>query len=390
MSCIYADSGLFIGVTGDIGQCCLQNTHAMNIPWNFDEYPDLNSWKANQPKLNEIQNSINLGEQPSVCSTCWKYENDGMNSHRTRGRNLLDGNRGIEFVDIRLGNRCNLQCKMCDAHHSDQIANLAQQLDDSGIHHQLYQHKPTVDTTWSPAQVSQVLNLVANLPDLREIMLAGGEPLIMPEVETLLQDLIDKNKTDIVISIITNCTSAPHSIIEKLKKFKRIYINASIDATGQYLEFQRAPAKWDAVRRTFDRFQSAGFNMEISPSISMLVLEDIPNLLDFGLSRNTVVSFNVVDYPNYLRYQYVPLENREHIRDYLKTYTPYEDSLTNTNWNAFAQKGINEYTDPRQQDCEHLVHYVNNIWSRSSTKNFLSLYPWAEYMLERSNDYKPY
>ena len=388
MSCIYADSGLFIGVTGDIGHCCLQNTNAMNIPWNFDEYPDLNSWKVDQPKLNKIQNSIDLGEQPSVCSTCWKYENANMNSHRTRGRRLLDGNRGIEFVDIRLGNRCNLQCKMCDAHHSDQIGKLAHQLHDSGIPNHPYLSMPDADDTWSPAQVSQVLNLVSALPDLREIMLAGGEPLIMPEVETLLQDLIDKNKTDVVISVITNCTSAPRSMIEKLKKFKRIYINASIDATGQYLEFQRAPAKWDAIKRTFDRFQSAGFNMEISPSISMLVLEDIPNLLDFGLSRNTIVSFNEVDYPSYLRYQYVPLENREHIRDYLKTYRPTADVNSNSNWQFFAQQGLTEYTEPSQQDCDLLAHYARDVWTRGQP--FLELYPWAQYMIDRANDYKPY
>ena len=385
MSCIYADSGLYIGAETSIGHCCLQSTHTMNMPWNFDEYPDLNSWKVNQTKLTEIQNSINLGEQPSVCSTCWKYENAGMDSHRTRGRGRLDGKGGIEFVDIRLGNRCNLQCKMCDAYHSDQIGKLAQQLHDSGIPNHPYLSMPNVSNTWSQAQVSQVLTLVSDLPDLREIMLAGGEPLIMPEVETLLQDLIDKNKTDIVISVITNCTSAPRSMIEKLKKFKRIYINASIDATGQYLEFQRAPAKWDAIKRTFDRFQDAGFNMEISPSISMLVLEDIPNLLDFGLSRNTIVSFNEVEYPSYLRYQYVPLANREHVQHYMKTCT-----LVNfdSNWQVFAQQGLTEYTEPSQQDCDLLAHYARDVWTKGQP--FLELYPWAQYMIDRANDYKPY
>ena len=243
---------------------------------------------------------------------------------------------------------------------------------------------PNVSNTWSQAQVSQVLTLVSDLPDLREIMLAGGEPLIMPEVETLLQDLIDKNKTDIVISVITNCTSAPRSMIEKLKKFKRIYINASIDATGQYLEFQRAPAKWDAIKRTFDRFQDAGFNMEISPSISMLVLEDIPNLLDFGLSRNTIVSFNEVEYPSYLRYQYVPLANREHVQHYMKS------TLVNLkpNWQVFAQQGLTEYTEPSQQDCDLLAHYARDVWTKGQP--FLELYPWAQYMIDRANDYKPY
>lgn len=384
MSCIYADSGLYIGAETSIGHCCLQNMDEMNMPWNFDEYPDLNSWKVNQTKLTEIQNSINLGEQPSVCSTCWKYENAGMDSHRTRGRGRLDGKGGIEFVDIRLGNRCNLQCKMCDAYHSDQIGKLAQQLHDSGIPNHPYLSMPNVSNTWSQAQVSQVLTLVSDLPDLREIMLAGGEPLIMPEVETLLQDLIDKNKTDIVISVITNCTSAPRSMIEKLKKFKHIYINASIDATGQYLEFQRAPAKWDAIKRAFDRFQDAGFNMEISPSISMLVLEDIPNLLDFGLSRNTIVSFNEVEYPSYLRYQYVPLANREHVQHYMKS------TLVNLkpNWQVFAQQGLTEYTEPSQQDCDLLAHYARDVWTKGQP--FLELYPWAQYMIDRANDYKPY
>ncbi len=389
MSCIYADSGLFIGVTGKIGHCCLQNTNKMPIPWNFGEYPDLNSWKANQPKLNEIQNSINVGEQPSVCSTCWKYENNNMNSKRTRGRDTLLGVGKIEYVDIRLGNRCNLQCKMCDPYHSDMIGKLAQQLHDSGIPNQPYLSIPNeYDDSWSPEKVSQVLDLVAKLPDLREIMLAGGEPMIMPEVDKLLQDLIDNNHTDIIISIITNCTSAPKRIIEKLKKFKHVNINTSIDATGKYLEFQRAPAKWDNIVRIFDRFQNAGFNIEITPSISMLVLEDIPNLLDFGLSRNTVVSFNVVDYPSYLRYQYVPLENREHVQNYMTTYKSAKNINSNANWQAFAQQGLSEYAEPSQQDCDLLAHYARDVWT--SGQPFLELYPWAQYMIDRANDYTPY
>jgi molybdenum cofactor biosynthesis enzyme MoaA len=354
-------------------------------------FNDLDAWYTQQRNLADIRTALDSGVAHPACASCWMYERQGMSSKRTRGlsEQNLTGGLGIEYVDLRLGNRCNLQCKMCDGYSSDQIGRLGLELQAQGYANELVKTIPSPQWTPTPERIAMLLDLVVRLPNLKGIMLAGGEPMIMPEVDEFCQKLIDAGKTDLSITIITNCTSARTSLLDKLKQFRKVDIAGSIDATGARLEFQRAPARWSNIVRSFDRFVDAGFSCNITPTLTMLTLEDLPNLFEFARARGVPVMFNELYEPSYLRYQYVPLDMRQEVVDYFATYDFPQDNH-GQNWRKFSLGGLHEFEEPSQLDCDRLRHYMDVVWDPRGKYKFLDLYPWASYMIERANDYTPY
>jgi molybdenum cofactor biosynthesis enzyme MoaA len=389
--CDWTRSAFYFGTCSQIAHCCQQEFIA-EIDWDeLAAYGNLDAWYSVQAELAGVRASLDSNQQHPACISCWQYELQGMSSKRTRGlaEHDLEGGQGIEYVDLRLGTRCNLQCKMCDGWASDQLANLGLELHRQGKPNDLFRTVPHPSLIPTPSNIAFLLDLVVRLPHLKGVTLAGGEPMIMPEVDEFCQKLIDMGKTDVVITIITNCTSARTSLVNKLKNFRRVEIAASIDATGPRLEFQRSPARWTTVSRSFDRFLEAGFECNITPTLTMLTLEDLPNLFEFARAREVPVMFNELYEPSYLKYQFVPSAAREPVQEY---FTTLELPSTNhgRNWQQFARDGLHTYLEPTQMDCDRLRHNVDVVWNPRGKYKFLDLYPWASYMIERANDYTPY
>src|SRR6056300_85876 len=225
---------------GFISSCCVQDLE-ISVDWN--KVDNLEDWFVTNEILNKTRKDMNMGIEIPECQSCWIQESQGFKSRRVLKKIYHSGDvptstPTIRNLDLRLSNKCNLQCKMCTVTDSSQLYNLGIELKDKGITDLLYQ--PDIVTHDIPT--TKLLNLVLDLPNLKFIRFAGGEPFIMNEVEDFLQKLIDNNKTHIEIEFITNCTTVKQSVINKLKQFDNIAIACSIDAVGEQFEYQRYPA----------------------------------------------------------------------------------------------------------------------------------------------------
>jgi MoaA/NifB/PqqE/SkfB family radical SAM enzyme len=364
---------------GTLSNCCIQHLD-VDIDWNSVD--DLDKWFRELPIFTQIRESLEAGIEVAPCESCWIQEHSHVISRReykNKNRNPFTKNDiTIKKLDLRISNKCNVQCKMCNAGNSDQILKLGKELYKNGITDLLYD--PNVNI-FQQTHVSKILDLALKLPNLEMITFAGGEPFIMHEVEEFLLKMVEHNKTYVKVEFITNCTVIKSSVIEVLKKFKDVTISCSIDGIGKQLEYQRYPTKWKIVEQNFKKIYNANFDVVLTPCISMLNLTDLNNFVNWAncYPKATVI-YNEVDSPSYLNFRYVPMQERQHLIN-------SNNTLINgdANWNKFFNKLIYEYVEPPLKDCKMLKDYSTKVWDYRCDIKFLDMYPWAKNIIEKIN-----
>lgn len=91
--------------------------------------------------------------------------------------------------------------------------------------------------------------LIAN-PDLGQVNITGGEPMLMPEVAEVMDYLVNAGRAPrIDFSFSTNATRINPHVLGQLKKFRRYMLFLSIDGVGEHFDYIRVPARWERVRR---------------------------------------------------------------------------------------------------------------------------------------------
>jgi MoaA/NifB/PqqE/SkfB family radical SAM enzyme len=235
---------LHIAINGDVKTCC---AGAPNYLGNLNTQ-SIES-VVTGARLKEIRQSIQQGEpHPTYCQGCVESERYGQ-SERSWHNNInpefdpstadLDDYRPT-LLDARWNLTCNLSCNYCDESFSSRWQALKQ-----GI-----PIKQTARTYYS--DVCDYLE--QHKHHLKEVALVGGEPLLMPENDRLL-DLIP---LECVITVITNFSRnlETNSIFQKLSQRPRVGWSMSFDNIGPQFEYVRYGAKWDQVVNNIDLFKN--------------------------------------------------------------------------------------------------------------------------------------
>lgn len=253
---------------GTVRPCCLA----------LEEIKDNNGnkFKLQQSTFNDIQNSDHMkklrlefleGKKPQTCKRCWDEERSGRVSKRMhtldRLKGMVDKNiswsadaKPLLFLDLKLGNICNLKCRICGSWSSSTYA--AEDLNfftTPELKKQSFSYQMLRDGSW-PRENSQFWAELENtLTDIRYIEFTGGEPFMIQEHFDLLKRLVDKGLAgQIEIHYNTNGTQWPQDAEEIWKHFKNVEIAFSIDDVGQRFEYQRSNAVWIEVQDNIARF----------------------------------------------------------------------------------------------------------------------------------------
>jgi sulfatase maturation enzyme AslB (radical SAM superfamily) len=155
--------------------------------------------------------------------------------------------------------------------------------------------------------------------DLQWMYFTGGEPLISPDHWTLLQDIIDSNRSfNISLMYNTNLTTIKYkniNAIELWKKFKSVTIQCSIDAIGEPLEYIRSGTKWPTIENNLQQLintaNDTNIKVTLTPVINILNLWFLPELLSYAEQNNLSVNPIVLSGPDYLALNVIPDELRE-------------------------------------------------------------------------------
>jgi MoaA/NifB/PqqE/SkfB family radical SAM enzyme len=161
------------------------------------------------------------------------------------------------FLDLKLGNICNLKCRICGSWSSSQFATEELSQLPSEEKKASFAYQMLQAGAW-PRENPQFWSEIDNhLNDIRYIEFTGGEPFMIREHFQMLQGIVDCGIAhQVEIHYNTNGTHYPEQAMEIWRHFKTVEIAFSIDDLDQRFEYQRSNANWSEVQINIDRFRA--------------------------------------------------------------------------------------------------------------------------------------
>jgi len=233
--CTAPFNGLTIREDGHVRTCCAGQTSLGNL--NNGSIYDIEQ----SPILDKIkQNMLSNQHDYDNCKDCIDKENkNGLASLRQHYLKFYpafdESNLTLKFIDIRWNNSCNLGCLYCSPTFSSVWAN-----------------RLNVEKKLSPVRSYQdelLAWILERIDHVSEIMLVGGEPMLMKQNYALLSRL----PQDCKISIITNLSYDLKNLPcwpDLLKRPRdNIAWNISLENIGKKFEYVRSGANWEQVEQ---------------------------------------------------------------------------------------------------------------------------------------------
>lgn len=282
-ACAAINHGVTIFPNGKIGPCCQIDANYLkpiSELTNPDRFSDLNTKHA-----------------PPACKKCTHNEFNNIPSYREMFNARNNKKPGLQFVDIRNTNLCNLKCRYCGPHFSSQWA---EELGNIPVikHQDLTEYK----------------NILRSELGLQWMYFTGGEPLISKDHWELLEDLVNigqSSQMDILYN--TNLTTIKYkdkSIIDIWKQFKSVNIQCSIDAIGKPLDYIRSGADWTKINSNLlellEAAKESNICVSITPTLTILNIWFIDELYQYAQEKNIQVNLNILSGPDYLALDVIP------------------------------------------------------------------------------------
>jgi MoaA/NifB/PqqE/SkfB family radical SAM enzyme len=253
-------------------------------------------------KLESIKNDLLNNKKPIECSRCWNAEHIGIKSLRqsilTNSLFKRDINIGTVSIDLKLGNLCNLGCRMCEPHSSsvlqkEVINNLDLEWTKDDLHAAQidYNNNNWIDTS---------LEKISKITTLEHIKFTGGEPFVIPSIKKFLNSI--ENPKMLSLELLTNGLLINSDKIELLKKFKKVFLHLSCDGIGAAYNYIRWPGKWNDFEKQLDfLITNTNFELSISVTANAYNVYFLPELYEYFDQKNVKMStIIIVDSPDYL------------------------------------------------------------------------------------------
>jgi MoaA/NifB/PqqE/SkfB family radical SAM enzyme len=311
-------NNLSISPTGQYRICCISAPHDiehLNFITDENEKHVLISEKTPTEVFNtktyiDIRNNFLNNLEPKQCKYCFDVEKNNLVSPRMEynkkwineenaflfTQDVVDI-KNIKHLDLRLGNICNLKCRMCNPFTSSQwiddwndVAITFKNLGNLRLFGNILsenEKKYLKNNDWISNKKTWK-NLYDLLDNLEEISLTGGEPTLAVGLYHLYDMIFAKNlEKKINLKIYTNLTNAPDKMIDYWKKFKKVEITCSIDGYDDVNRYIRYPTNWNAIEKNIKKYaQYENINLRISTTVQMYNILGLEKLLNWIIEKN--------------------------------------------------------------------------------------------------------
>jgi sulfatase maturation enzyme AslB (radical SAM superfamily) len=405
---------------GSFGYCCQQTP---NLPYPVElkslyniKNMSIADWHNSAP-MRKARMLMHSNTRMSDCYACWHQEEFSLSSRRHRAnaksvifkqafnnsflqspnypifdhsyRNKGETPQSPLDLHIDLGNYCNLACKFCCPEASSKIARQYGKWDLLGGSKVV--NDWTKDNDVWRSFLAQIVGM-----KIQNIHFMGGETLITPRFEDLLDKLIEHELYDTCISFVTNGTTYEERLINKLLKFKRVGIEISIETTTKHNEYIRQGTCNAVVIGNIMRYQSLTtdtVNLTIRPAVSLLSIGYYHTLLQFCLDNKLLLkSGNVIREVGWMSskcmdVRVLPLEIRQ---TYKSHYASILDKLEGSNSDNFNESNPDDYKNVVRGECIKCITLLDaefkhnlypdlievlNKWDAVYNMNAIELYP---------------
>ena len=333
----------------------------------------------NTKDYKKIRKEMLNGERPSHCIHCFNQEDHGVHSIRQQ---LLDQyqsdigalikntnkdgsleNPKISYIDMALGNQCNLKCRMCNPWNSYIIG---KDWEEMGKTFNTESAKQMFKDKWyaSPNTLKMIKEA---LPHTRILFTTGGEPMMVKEHLKILEMIIEEGHAHhIILRYNSNQTLIPKDIVQLWRHFQTVAFNCSIEAVDSLNDYIRYPSKWEKLEKNIhflDKLSYENENIEIyiHSTLQAYNIMRIPELLNY-LRYSNFKSLHrfpffiwVKDpewltpslFPKKVRYEITEkiLDNIKEHEKFFLTYNP-----RHTNWNRERMQILKEFCEMIKND----------------------------------------
>lgn len=323
-------NGLAIREDGHVKTCCNGGVSLGNL--NNINIKDIEQSQL----LKEIQQNMLNGE-PDLknCISCVKQEkNTGIASLRQHYLryypNVEQNNIALKCLDVRWNNSCNLGCMYCLPQFSSVWEN------------KLLLKKSTKVKDYQ----TDLLNFILEKIDqVEEIMLVGGEPMLMKQNYELIAKLPDTTKLNILTNLSYDLENLP--CIQSL--LKRPETNTtwtiSCENVNEQFEYVRNGAKWNQFEKNLKFLNqhwndNVSFNMVYSMFNAFDVLDVIQTFHMLGFKK-----FNFQTYFGHPAMDVfaMPGPIQQHAKECLQSSVKFHyNNIHPEDWDLYPMSNVNE------------------------------------------------
>lgn len=321
---------------GTVRPCCLaidEIVKESGEKYNLNE--DTLEQAFTSAYMNNLRQQFLQGEKPKTCKRCWDEEAAGRQSKRINSRlrlkeyydNIDWGNATADqlwFIDLKLGNICNLKCRICGSWSSSKWAK--EEIDYvPGINRREHlAYKFLMAGSWPRENALFWNNLQTLLPNIKYFEFTGGEPFLIEQHFKLLRYAVEQGYSQYIeIHYNTNGTVFPQEH-ELWSKFKHVEIAFSIDNVGHRFEYERYGAKWQQVLDNLEKFsnlKSEKLSTQICCTLNIQNVYYLPEICDWIYQQSfDHVYFNMLHDPWEMNIGRMTANARKLVSDRLQSY----------------------------------------------------------------------
>ena len=373
--CPYPWISIMTQPTGAANFCCVAREQFKNddgTMFNLNKGDKIEQvWNSNH--MREVRKQMATGENVPQCTRCYDQEDMGFPSYRNNyirdwfeyspyGEKIheiieksIENDYHVEeppmYLDFRLGNMCNLKCRMCQPQNSSQIHKEYTKINnDDPIkgkfikEHFTWGHFADDVTPWQddPDFLRQVEDW---LPGVNRLYFTGGEPTIIERVYWIMEKCVEmgiSKNIDLVFN--SNMTNVQKRFIDLVEQFKSVLMCVSVDAYGHENEYIRGASHWSQVDKNIRKYCASNVvgTVSFSPVIQIYNILTITKLLDYceqlekEYGREIWVTFLICDYPTSLDFRNCPDNVRQVAIERLENWLESSEIL--------AKRDINKQT----------------------------------------------
>jgi MoaA/NifB/PqqE/SkfB family radical SAM enzyme len=312
--------------------------------------------------MQSLRQQFRMGEQPNTCSLCWEEEAAGRTSKRLHSQVRLKELYGqvdwgndtpdqLWFVDLKLGNICNLKCRICGSWSSskwatEEMAYLPPDVDKK----QHIAYTWLKQGKWPEESPDFWENLKALLPQIKYFEFTGGEPWLIEEHWDLLRHAVETGDSKHIDIHYNTNASVDALAMDKSwlwNEFGRVDIAFSVDNVGKRFEYERFGATWDKANRIIDEVHWAqgvdtpNITTQLCFTINVQNVYYIDELLDWADTKGFgSIYFNMLHSPDHMSIQRMTPAAQELVLNKLKT----------TFWS----------TDKYHDEIQNVIRFIEN------------------------------
>jgi len=316
IKCFAVSNSFQVDAQGNVKPCC-KFKHPIKTISDYSNIDDV----FTSLEMQNLKTSHDSGEWTPGCERCSMDETSGIQSRRLMYDRLGLTTETDFFLDVSLGNYCNLKCRMCTPENSTKWITDYKLLLNQGLVNQ----KKYKNYLLSECDIDKICVFLETITGRVIIEVKGGEPLLMPNSFYFFNKLNEcKNKVNFEIWVATNGTKIPKWFPELVKDFKKIELSVSVDGTDEVYEYIRGGnldsySKLLSNALSFTNLQN--LKLRFNVVVQNLNIKNLPalyyDLYNITKSHNDITLI-ILRYPEYYQLNIFPDDKKAEVVESLK------------------------------------------------------------------------